>query len=178
MSIFTLEEYCCQSKTKLISTSGLVAEVSSNKMDVLIRSAPHYLQKGLITEETKNILLDPRFHRLYHSKVPDLKVMLANNNVVSPKTGKPFIASLCYSLGLDIINSPLNDKKNTLSLSLSSSEGSNDDPSMMENDPTSHFYRNNGKIYLSTSGSHFEINNNMLLELFKLLMPVPLSVST
>ena len=173
--IYTLEEYCCQTAAKLLATTGVFAPVGTLKIDILIQSAPYYLQKKLITEETKNIITDPRFNRLYRARVPDLKQMLTNNNILPSKSGKPYIASLCYTSGLDVQFSPSNEKK---LITNSSDDGSSEETinafnSLSESDlSTLRFFRNNNKIYLGSNNFRLEITNSMLLELFKLLLPV------
>lgn len=160
--MYTLEEYCRQSKSKLISTTGIKLDsVIASKLDILIRASQIYFDKKLISEETMNILKDPRFARLYRSKVSDLKGLLAINDLIAPEQNKPSIISFCYRSGMDI-------KTNNNSNNSSSEEINIDDV----NTGTFRFFRNNNKIYLGSDKTSIEIDNSMLIELFKLLLPI------
>lgn len=160
--MYSIEKYCNQTVKDLIANSGLVIESNTCKIDVLVKSASIYKMKGLISEETYEVLVDKRFVRLYNTKVRKLQRMLADNNIHAPKQGKSKIVLMCYNMGLDSGNSSWSDD------SVSGDEVSN--MCGLRNAESVGFYVANRKIYLGNEDSHIEITDEMLKQLFALLV--------
>jgi len=173
--MYSLDQYCSQNIMTLSKTSNIPIESNCPKIDVLIRSAPIYLQKQMISHDTMKIIMDPRFKRLFKTRSQNLKILLSQHDIIPVKQSKTYIIALCYSSGLDIDNgsddSISGDNNSSDNNNSSGNTDINDINDMLTDLASVKFYKEKGKIYLGNNVSNIEITNNMLINLFKLLLP-------
>jgi hypothetical protein len=162
--MYSIEQFCSQNVNTLIHKSGITVEPNISKLNVLIRSSIYYLEKKLISPETRNIIVDPRFGRLFNSKSKELRHLLNSNRITILKNNKIYIILLCYNSNLDL-DSNITPRSYSSDDSLDNGEN-NEIVEMGEH----HFCHNGGKIYLKNDKTQIEISNSMLMELFQILI--------
>lgn len=159
--MLTLEEYCSQTVSELMKKAGFIPDLTVQKTEILHQCAKVYYQNGEISQETYEALIDPRFSRLYGSRVSHLKKLLAEKKILS-KAKKPKIVQLCYDNGIDIVNIP---KVNAFIDNSSSGESGGD-----EYEDFPYFILIDNKIYFQTDDKQYHITPKLLSNLMKLLL--------
>lgn len=148
--ILSPEEFCSQTIADINKKTKISFESNTPKIDALRRVAEIYLDDGYITKETFNMIMDPRFYRLYQNQVPTLQRLLSEKNIYVPKQGKPKIAVLCYEQDIDVYNQDIS----------TDSEDYSD----------CHFISFDNKIYIEIDGKKYHIPKKSLLDLFNLII--------
>ena len=159
--MLSLEEYCSQTVSELTKKAGCGADPTVQKTDILKQCAGVYLQNGEISQETYEAIMEPRFTRLYGSRVSYLKKLLSEKNIIT-KAKKPKIVQLCYDHGIDIL-SPM--KATAFTDNSSSGESGGD-----ECDDSPIFIMSNKKIYFQTEDKSYYISPKLLMSLSKLMI--------
>ena len=151
----TSEEYCNQKVRDIQKKTKLIIEPCTPKVEVLVLAAEEYKKMGKISDKTFEMVNDPRFVRLYNSKIRYLKRLLSDNNLETPKQGKGKIVEMCFEHNIDV--------PQDVSISYSTSNSN-------ESDEEERFTTKNGVIYYNFNGNSHPIPRKSLMELFNVLL--------
>lgn len=157
----TVDEYCGQKVKDIQKITSLIFDASTPKSEILTRALTFYYQKDLISEETYKLLSDPRFVRLYSSRVKNLQKLLVQRNIASPKQGKAKIVQLCYEQGLDV---------DVLEQTTDTTDSSDNSDSRDSDKVEGGFIARHGHIYFQTENKLYPISTKQLKTLFGLVL--------